>query len=307
MTITVLGIFVADASFRAARQPAVGETLIGSGFGLGPGGKGSNQAIGIALLGGEVHLISKIGQDPFGDMALKVWQEAGVIPSVERTADVPTGAAGIFVDEKSGDNAIIVCPGASGTLSVEDIDARADLIANSSHFITQLEQSAEVATYALRIAKEARTATVLNPAPAADLAAEVYSLCDYVTPNEAEAEGLTGIEVRDLETAEKAADELIRKGVGTAIITLGENGAFWKSSSGGQGHCPAFTELGPVVETTGAGDAFNAGLVTALSEGQSIEDAVRFGCAVAGLSVTRAGAASSMPSGAEVEVVLASC
>jgi len=154
--IAILGIFVADANFRASRQPRMGETLLGSSFALGPGGKGSNQAVAAARLGGDVTFISKIGQDPFGDMAMALWDEAGVKPAVERDADSYTGAASIFLEEATGDNAIIVCPGASATLSPADIEAAGDDIRAASVFVTQLEVPLPTVRRALEIARARR-------------------------------------------------------------------------------------------------------------------------------------------------------
>ncbi|SFP88011.1 ribokinase [Tranquillimonas alkanivorans] len=300
--IVILGVFVADTTYRAPRQPRMGETILGSSFALGPGGKGSNQSIAAARAGGDVHFVSKLGRDTFADMALRVWEDAGVTPAVAQVEDAATGAAFIFVQEDTGDNAIIVSPGAAGTLSAADVEARADLIAGASVFITQLEQPMEAAIRALQIAREGSARTILNPAPAAELPDGMLALCDYVTPNESEAEALTGLSVETLEDAERAADALMAKGVGAAVITLGENGVFYKDAER-SAHVPAF-RAGPVVETTGAGDAFNGGFAAALAEGRDAVEAVRFGCATAGISVTRAGAGPSMPARDEIEALL---
>lgn len=303
-SIVVLGVFVADTAYRAPRPPRLGETLMGTGFALGPGGKGSNQAVAAARLGAEVSLISKLGDDPFADMAMRTWADAGVAAAVTREAESYTGAAYIFVDDVTGENAIIVCPGAGATIAVADIDANADLIRSASVFITQLEQPIDAAAHALAIAKEAGVTTVLNPAPATALDERIFGLCDYVTPNETEAEELTGIEVTSLDDAQTAADALLAKGVRAAVITLGEAGALYQTA--GQSEVIPAYEVAPVVETTGAGDAFNGGFATALARGFDPLEAVRFGCAVAGISVTRPGTAPSMPSLAEVERVMAS-
>jgi ribokinase len=290
--IVILGVFVADTAYRAARQPRMGETLLGTGFKLGPGGKGSNQAVAAARLGADVSFITRLGRDPFAEMAQKTWQEAGVHSAAIETLESYTGAAYIFVEEGSGNNAIIVSPGAAMLLSPADIDAKADLIRSAGVFVTQLEQP-----------REAGVATILNPAPAAALPAEIYPLCDYVTPNETEAEALTGMSVASVEDARRAAEALLEKGVGTAVITLGEKGALLGDGREWS-HVLAF-DAGAVVETTGAGDAFNGGFAVALSRGFTPDEAVRFGCAVAGISVTRPGTAPSMPSLDEVEALLA--
>ncbi len=301
--IVILGVFVADTSYRADRAPRMGETLMGNKFALGPGGKGSNQAVAAALAGGEAHFITRLGQDPFADMALATWTRAGVTPAVTQDPNSYTGAAYIFVEEASGDNAIIICPGAGGEITPSDLEDRADLIAQARVFMTQLEQPMAAAMRGLELARLSGAITILNPAPAAELPSGMLALCDYATPNESEAEALTGVPVRTLEDAAKAAQALRRDGVGTAIITLGEKGVFLDDGEQ-TAHIPAFN-AGPVVETTGAGDAFNGGFAAALARGDAPLDAVRFGCAVAGISVTRAGAAPSMPSLKEVEALLA--
>jgi ribokinase len=301
--IVILGIFVADAAFRAARLPRMGETLLGEGFALGPGGKGSNQAVAAARAGGDVGIVTKLGQDSFGEMALTTWAEAGAVSLVAREADAATGAAFIFVDAATGDNAIIVSPGVAATISARDVEARAAEIGAAKVFVTQLEQPMEAAIRGLELARAGGAATILNPAPAAALPEGMLALCDYVTPNESEAEALTGIAVRDLAGAERAAADLMARGVRrAAIVTLGEGGCLWFDGRE-RLHLPAF-EAGPVVETTGAGDAFNGGLAVALADGLAPRAALRFANATAAISVTRAGAARAMPSRAEIDALL---
>lgn len=300
--IVILGVFVADTAYRAPRAPRMGETILGSSFKLGPGGKGSNQAVAAGKVGADVAFITRLGRDPFADMALATWKDAGVKPAVIETPESYTGAAYIFVEETTGNNAIIVCPGAATLISPADIDAHAELIRKAGVFVTQLEQPIDAALRALQIAKAAGVTTILNPAPAAELPAEIYPLCDYVTPNETEAEELTGVKVDSVEGARKAAEALIAKGAKAAVITLGEKGALLHAD-GVSELVPAFS-AGPVVETTGAGDAFNGGFAAALARGDTPLDAVRFACAVAGISVTRAGTAPSMPTLPEVEALL---
>lgn len=300
--VVILGVFVADTAYRADRAPRMGETIMGNSFALGPGGKGSNQAVAAAKSGGDAHMITRLGKDPFADMALATWAGAGVKPAITQHNDGYTGAAYIFVEEASGDNAIIVCPGVAMSISPADIDAQADLIASAGVFLTQLEQPLDAAMRGLKLARDAGAVTVLNPAPATDLPGGMLALCDYATPNESEAEGLTGIAVETVDDAIRAAEALRAEGVGTAIITLGENGALFHD--GTPVHVPAFN-AGPVVETTGAGDAFNGGFATALARGDDPIDAVRFGCATAAISVTRPGTAPSMPTLAEVNTLLA--
>ena len=302
--IVILGVFVADTAYRADRQPRMGETIMGNSFALGPGGKGSNQAVAAARLGGSVSLITRLGDDAFADLAEKTWADAGVESAALRDPDSYTGAAYIFVEEASGDNAIIVSPGAAGDIAVGDIEAKSDLIRSASVFVTQLEQPIDAAHRALEIAREAGVATILNPAPAASLPEAVFGLCDYVTPNETETEELTGLSVATIDEARKAGDALLARGVSNAIITLGENGALFHSADRSE-HVAAFN-AGPVVETTGAGDAFNGGFAVGLSRGLDPLEAVRLGCATAAISVTRPGTAPSMPSMDEVSRLLGS-
>lgn len=302
--IVILGVFVADTSYRAERMPRTGETILGNSFVLGPGGKGSNQAVAAARAGGNAHFVTRLGKDAFADIALETWKNAGVTPVVTQHPDSYTGAAFIFVDDKTGDNAIIVSPGAAREISVEDIEARRNLIEGAGILVTQLEQPIDAAFRALEIARGATVRTILNPAPAADLPPGMLALCDFVTPNESEAEGITGIPVASIENADRAAEAFLAAGAGAAIITLGDNGAFYKDASEAV-HVPAVI-AGEVVETTGAGDAFNGGFATALAEGQAPVDAVRFACAAAGISVTRPGTAPSMPSRSEIDQLLAS-
>ena len=301
--IVILGIFVADTSFRAERMPRMGETILGQSFALGPGGKGSNQSVAAAMAGGETHFITRLGRDDFAQIARATWEKAGVRAEVTEDDDSHTGAAFIFLEAATGDNAIIVSPGAAARIKAADLEAREGLIRGASVFVTQLEQPIPAARRGLEIARAAGVPTILNPAPAAALDDAMLELCDYLTPNESEAEGLTGLKVTNLTEAEAAADALLDRGVGAVVITLGANGALYRDRSRSV-HVPAIS-AGPVVETTGAGDAFNGGLAVALAEGRDVVEAVRFGCATAGISVTRPGAARSMPTRAEIDALLA--
>jgi ribokinase len=303
MCIVILGVFVADTAYRADRQPKMGETILGTSFVLGPGGKGSNQSVAAAMAGGDVTFITRLGRDAFADIARATWAKAGVKPSVTEDADSYTGAAYIFIENSTGNNAIIVAPGAAGRISVQDIEDRAALIGGASVFITQLEQPIPAAKRALEIARAGGAKTILNPAPAASLGDDILALCDYVTPNETETESLTGLPVTTIAQAEVAADALLARGVGACIITLGDKGALYRDRTRSV-HVPVIS-AGPVVETTGAGDAFNGGFAVALAEGRDVVDAVRFGCATAGISVTRPGTAPSMPARAEIDALLA--
>ncbi|MGL4321172.1 MAG: ribokinase [Paracoccaceae bacterium] len=300
--IVILGVFVADTAFRADRQPHIGETILGKSFTLGPGGKGSNQAVAAGMLGGSVAFLSRLGKDAFASIAHTTWAQAGVTPVITEDQNSYTGAAFIFVDDTSGNNAIIISPGAAARISVSDVEAQSALIRGAAVAVTQLEQPMAAAFRFLEIAREGGAKTILNPAPAAPLPDEILRLCDFVTPNETEAEALTGVRISSLEDASQAADALLARGVGAAVITLGERGVLYKSRSETV-HVPVFT-AGPVVETTGAGDAFNGGFAVGLADGMTAVDAVRFGCATASISVTRPGAATAMPTRKEVLMLL---
>ena len=302
-SIVILGIFVADTAYRAERIPRLGETILGESFNLSPGGKGSNQAVAAAKAGANAHMITRLGKDTFADMALDIWQKAGVTPAITQHDNSYTGAACIFVEAESGNNAIIVTPGVAGQIDNSDIDRNAELIADADIFITQLEQPLGAAMHGLELARKNGVRTLLNPAPAAKLPDGMLALCDYVTPYETEAEGLTGVKVTSVESAIEAAKALRAAGAGAAIITLGENGALYHDADTTI-HVPVMPS-GKVIETTGAGDSFNGSFAAAIAEGMTAVEAVKFGCAAAGISVTRVGAADSMPSRAEIDARLA--
>ncbi len=301
--VAILGIYVADLAFKAARQPVMGETILGSAFAMGPGGKGSNQSVAAARAGASVTFITKLGKDNFGDAALAMYAKEGIAVLAPQDPSNSTGAAYIFLEEGTGSNAIIVVAGAAGTIGVADVEANAAAITNAKIFMTQLEQPIPAAFRALQIARSAGTTTIFNPAPAAVLDDAIYKLCDYITPNESEAAMLTGIAVTDIASAKKAADTLLTKGVGTVIITLGGQGSLLHSKTQSV-HIPIYS-AGKVVDTTGAGDAFNGGFAAALARGEDPVAAAHFGSAVAGISVTKSGTAPSMPQLAEVRALLA--
>lgn len=301
--VSILGIFVADTAYLAPRMPALGETITGSGFAVGPGGKGSNQAVAAARAGAQVSFISKIGRDTFGDLALNTYEEAGVTAKLTVMDGQPTGAAFIYVNDSTGDNAIIVYAGAAGTIGVGDVEAARDTIAQSSVFVTQLEQPVEAARYALEIARGAGVTTIFNPAPAEAFPEDIYSLCDFLIPNETEAAALVRFPIDTIDDAERAGKIFLSRGVGVAIITLGGRGVLFHAP-GQSVHVPAMS-CGPTVDTTGAGDAFVGGFAAALSRGAGPLQAVRFGCATAGIAVTRRGTAPAMPMLSEIEAVMA--
>jgi ribokinase len=301
--ITVMGSFVVDLAFRTPALPGWGQTITGSDFKLGPGGKGSNQAVAAARLGAQVTFITKLGRDPFGDLARQTYAAEGIDTAFAfETTEYPTGAASIVVDEIRGENAIVVYPGACFHITTAEIDRARDAIASSSVFLAQLETNLAAVEYGLKLARELGVTTILNPAPAAPLPDRIYPLCDYITPNESEAATLTGRKAATLEDAAEAAGMLLARGSRNAVITLGAQGAFVKNAAAAQ-HVAA-VDAGPVVETTGAGDAFNGGFAVALAEGLEVTTATRFACAVAGISVTRPGTAPAMPRRQEVETVL---
>jgi ribokinase len=300
--VTVLGSYVADLAFRIDRLPAWGETRMGQSFQLGPGGKGSNQAVAAARAGAQVTFISKLGPDSFGDIARTLYRNEGIDTQYIFSTPSPTGAAAILIDAVHGENAIVVVPGACFELTPAEVDQAAELIAASAVFVTQLELPLATVIRGLQLARTHNVPTILNPAPAAELPESIYPLCDYLTPNESEAAALTGIPVTDLASAEQAATVLLARGVRNVVLTLGAQGALIKSPTLTQ-HVPA-VDAGSVVETTGAGDAFNGGLATALAEGMDLIQSTRFACVVAGISVTRPGTAPSMPRRSEIEAVL---
>ena len=301
--VAILGIFVADLAFRARRQPAMGETIMGSGFNMGPGGKGSNQAVSAARAGATVNFISRLGKDTFGDIAVATWKAEGITPRVTRSEEDPTGAAYIFVSDETGDNAIIVVPGAAASLTAADVEAQREAIAGARVFATQLEQPLDAARRGLEIARAAGAVTLFNPAPAAPLPDDIFALCDYIIPNETEAMALTGLPVSTMDEARRAGDALLAKGARNALITLGERGALLHNREHSIA-IPAF-RAGKVVETTGAGDSFVGAFASALAAGRPPLEAARFASAAAGISVTRPGTAPSMPMLAEIERLLA--
>ena len=293
--ISILGIFVADLTFRTDRMPIKGETFIGNSFKLGPGGKGSNQAVAACRAGAKTNFITKIGKDTFGDMAMKLYSDEGIDSKyVWQIEKIATGAASIVVNEETSDNVIIVVPGAADKMTRRDIDLAEPGIADSAYFLASLEVPIDVMKRGLEVAKRNKISTILNPAPAVILPNEVYGLSDYFTPNETEASMLAGIPVKTVEDAKSAAKIFLERGVKNAVITLGELGVYVRNSEINQ-HLPSFDMGDKVIDTTGAGDAFNGGFAYALSEGLSLVEAIRFGSATAALSVTRLGTAPAMP------------
>ena len=296
--ISVLGIFVADISFSGTKIPAIGETILGDKYNIGPGGKGCNQAIAIARLGGRVDFISKIGKDAYGELALNTLKKNEIkTENIIQDANLQTGVAGILVDKKSGKNAINVIVGAPTTLKINEISKQINIIKDSKIFLTQLEVPKDVTLHCLKIAKENGCITILNPAPASEITKEFYSNIDYFTPNETEAEFYTGIKITSEKEAKLAAHKLISFGVKKVIITLGEKGLFYTD---GQDEIYLKANSVKTVDTTGAGDAFNGGLAFGLSKGKSIKECLELANKVAGISTTKLGAGNAMPYFADI-------
>jgi len=301
--ITIMGIFVADLAFRTPKLPAWGETVLGLSFKLGPGGKGSNQAVAAARLGGAVTFISKLGRDTFGDIARKQYADEGIDTRfLFETTEHATGGAAILVDAAKGDNAIVVFPGSCAHLTAEEIDRARTAIGSSALFMTNLELPVPIVMHALKVARGLGITTILNPAPAVPVPDDIFGLCDYLTPNETEATGLSGVPVATVDDAKRAAEALLARGCPNVVITLGGRGALIKSKKITQ-HMPAI-EVGKLVDTTGAGDAFCGAFAVALAEGKDLVGATRYGSAAAGIKVTRWGTAPAMPKRAEVDALL---
>ena len=296
--ITVLGIFVADISFLGNKIPTTGETILGESYNVGPGGKGCNQAIAISRLGGDVNFISKLGEDEYGKLAIDALKKDNIGTSnIITSKKHPTGVAGIHVDRNTGKNAITVVRGAPSSLTVKEIDT--NIIKKSKIFLTQLEIPKEVTLQCLRVAKQSGLITILNPAPACELDNEFFSLVDYFTPNETEAEFYSGIKINDESDAKVSAAKLLDVGIKKVIITLGEKGVFYSD-----GKEEIYIKASPVkaIDTTGAGDAFNGGFSFALLKEKKIKDCLEFANKVAGLSTTKLGAGDSMPTLKEINL-----
>ena len=291
--ISVLGIFVADISFSGPKIPSVGETILGNNYNVGPGGKGCNQAIAIARLGGKVNFISKIGKDAYGKLALDTLKKNSInTENIIQDEKSQTGVAGILVDQNSGKNAINVIVGAPNSLKIREIDKQLNLIKNSKVFLTQLEVPKDVTLHFLKTAKENGCLTILNPAPASKITKEFYNNIDYFTPNETEAEFYTGIKITNEKEAKQAAVKLINLGIRKVIITLGEKGLFY--FDGIEEICIKACDV-KAIDTTGAGDAFNGGLAFGLSKEKPIKECLELANKVAGISTTKLGAGDAMP------------
>ena len=291
--ITVLGIFVADISFSGPKIPSIGETILGKKYNVGPGGKGCNQAIAIARLGGNTNFISKIGKDAYGELALKTLKKNKIsTENLIQDSDQQTGVAGILVDQNTGTNAINVIVGAPSSLKIREIEKQINLIKSSKIFLTQLEVPKDVTLHCLKTAKENGCITILNPAPASEISKEFYNNIDFFTPNETEAEFYTGIKITNDQEAKQAADKLLNLGIKKVIITLGEKGLFY---SDGKEEIYLKASSVKAIDTTGAGDAFNGGLAFGLSKEKPIKECLELANKVAGISTTKLGAGDAMP------------
>ena len=291
--ISVLGIFVADISFSGPKIPSVGETILGNKYNIGPGGKGCNQAIAIARLGGKVNFISKIGKDSYGELALNTLKKNNInIENIIQDEKLQTGVAGILVDKNSGKNAINVIVGAPSSLKVSEIEKQINLIKSSKIFLTQLEVPKDVTLHCLKTAKENGCITILNPAPASEISKEFYNNVDFFTPNETEAEFYTGIKITNEQEAKQAAEKLLNLGIKKVIITLGEKGLFYTD---GKEEIYLKASSVKAIDTTGAGDAFNGGLAFGLSKDKPINECLELANKVAGISTTKLGAGDAMP------------
>jgi ribokinase len=296
--IVVVGSSNTDMIIKLARIPRPGETVLGGEFITAAGGKGANQAVAAARAGGQVHFIARVGRDVFGDQALSGFLKDRIdVTHVSRDKSAPSGVALIFV-APDGENSIAVASGANNNLSPADVKKAKKLLTTASAVVLQLETPLPTVHTACEIAAKAGVRVILNPAPAQPLPDELLRLVSILTPNETEAELLTGIKVHDETSARRAADTLRARGVETVIITLGPRGAFVAAAQ-----CrkliPGFKMQ--AVDTTAAGDVFNGALAVALGEDQALEKAVRFANAAAGISVTRMGAQPSAPKRKEID------
>ena len=295
-SISILGVFVADLCFIGDRIPSKGQTILGKKHVVGPGGKGSNQAIAAAKLNGSVNFITKIGKDKNGEMALTIYNELGMnTASIIQDEKHSTGVAGIMVNEKTGDNAINIVPGAAGTLISDDIDRNLNFIEKAQIFLTQLETPYDVTRYALKKAKEKGLVTILNPAPACEIEDDDFQLIDFFTPNETEAEFYLNKKIETEKDIKSASEQFLKKGIKNVVMTLGEKGCYFANEKENF-FINAFKLKEPVLDTTGAGDAFNGALAVGLSKDLDLEEALKFANKVAAISTTKQGAAASMPS-----------
>lgn len=288
--IVIIGSTNVDQTVRTVRIPAKGETIFGTDLKLTFGGKGANQAVAAARLGGDVTFIAKTGMDTYGDMMVEnLLHEGFSAKTIIRDPESPSGVAWICVDD-NGDNSIIVMPAANCTLTVDDLAPYLPLIKGADYLLMQLETPIEVVAYAADLAYSCGVKVLLNPAPAQSLPDDLLSKTYILTPNEKECKLLCGAAASD--DVRSNAEKLLSKGVKNVIVTLGEKGALLCTAEG-------FVEIPAIkveaVDTVAAGDTFNGALCVALSEGKTISDAMRFATKASAIAVTRSGAQSSIP------------
>ena len=287
-----------DLVVKSPRIPAVGETILGEDFIMTPGGKGANQAVTAAKLGAEVYFIAKLGDDVFAEQSLNNFKKEGINTKyVIQTKEAPSGVALIIVDD-AGNNVIVVAPGANRMLSPEDIKRAESDITSSGALVAQLEVPLETVEFAAQLANNCGVPFILDPAPAQELRPELLKMVDVLTPNETEAQILTGIEVTNEDSARAAAKKLLECGVKSVILTMGAKG-FLLASDNRMEFVPAVKV--DAVDATAAGDAFTGSLAVGLAQGRELLDAALFANQVAALSVTKMGAQSSMPTREAVE------
>lgn len=300
-TILVVGSSNTDMVIKAERLPAPGETILGGEFVMAPGGKGANQAVAAARLGGRVVFVARVGDDSLGEAAVAGYAKEGIDTSfIERDPQSATGVALILVDS-NGQNVISVASGANYRLSPADVDRADSALRSADMVVVQLETPLPVIAYVAQKAAALGVPVILDPAPAPNepLPAEILALITYIKPNETEASRLTGIDVTDADSARRAAEKLISLGPKAVIVTLGKSGALIVE----KGKEPVLIPSKQVaaVDATAAGDCFSGALAVALAQGRPIADAARFAAAAAAVSVTRLGAQPSLPTLDEVE------
>ncbi|WGY45805.1 ribokinase [Vibrio sp. ABG19] len=299
--LVVLGSVNADHVLQVPSFPRPGETLHGRNYQVIPGGKGANQAVAAARLNADIGFIACVGDDPFGINIRESFKLDGMdISAIKMQPNCPTGIAMIQVSD-SGENTICLSAEANAKLTAQVIEGDLERIRAADYLLMQLETPMDGIVAAAQAAKQARTNVILNPAPAQSLPDELLSCVDVITPNETEAEVLTGITVNDDESAQQAANALHAKGIEIVMITLGAKGV-WLSQNGRGEIIPGFRVQ--ATDTTAAGDTFNGALVTGLLEDMPLESAIRFAHAAAAISVTRFGAQTSIPRRTEVEAFL---